>query len=291
MAWVAWLGGRVQPKTIKAYLTHLRSLHVDTDLPFSAIEAPVVQRLIRGIKRYHGEAGRKPKQPITLPILRDILSHMPDSPQQLHLRAACCLAYSALLRCGEFTTREGTRRGFGTETGLTVGSIRLLPDATTPTHATIFLPGSKTDPFRKGTTITVAAAPPGSATCPVGALKALFEAEPRPETAALFEERPGMPLSRGFFLKMIRAALLHAGYNPSEFAGHSFRRGAASSAAVAGYSDYEIQLLGRWRSDAFKLYLEVDQARLLQLSRTLHLALPQPTAFEPPGLRGLPVMA
>ncbi|ETW80781.1 hypothetical protein HETIRDRAFT_452288 [Heterobasidion irregulare TC 32-1] len=197
---------------------------------------------------------------------------MPDSPQQLYLRAACCLAYSALLYCGEFTTHEGTHWGFGTETGLTAGSIRLLPDATNLTHATIFLPGSKTDPFCKETTIMVAAAPPGSATCPVVALKALFEAEPRPETAVLFEECPGMPLSHGFFLKSIRAALLYAGYNPLEFAGHSFQHSIASSAAVASYSDYEIQLLGWWRSNAFKLYLE-------------------PSAFDPPGLHGLPIMA
>ncbi|KIO16456.1 hypothetical protein M407DRAFT_12813 [Tulasnella calospora MUT 4182] len=41
MEWVAWLGARVQPKTIKAYLCHVRSLHVDADLPFSATEHPV----------------------------------------------------------------------------------------------------------------------------------------------------------------------------------------------------------------------------------------------------------
>ena len=289
MAWVAWLGARVQARTIKSYLTHLRSLHVDTDLPFSATEAPIVQRLIRGIKRYHGEAGRKPKQPITLPVLRDLLRHLPAT-QYLDICAACCLAYSALLRCGEFTTNGRPRGGYDA-TNLRRSAVQLLPNASNPTHATITLPASKTDPFRKGVTITISAAPPGIPSCPVAALKALFDADPQPENAPLFHEDPNNALTRGFFIRTIRAALLSAGYDPAAFAGHSFRRGAASSAAVAGYSDYEIQLLGRWRSDAYKLYLEVDRSRLLQLSRTLHVALPHPSAYDPPGLRGLPVMA
>jgi hypothetical protein len=28
---------------------------------------------------------------------------------------------------------------------------------------------------------------------------------------------------------------------------------------AVGFSAHEIQMLGRWRSDAFKLYIEVDQ--------------------------------
>src|SRR5882724_7652477 len=52
LEWVGWLGGtkRLQPKTIKSYITHLRSAHVDADLPFSTCESPMLQRLIWGIK-------------------------------------------------------------------------------------------------------------------------------------------------------------------------------------------------------------------------------------------------
>src|SRR5882724_1911365 len=57
LEWVAWLGGirRIQPKTIKSYIAHLRSAHVDADLPFSACESLLLQRVIWGIKRYMGE--------------------------------------------------------------------------------------------------------------------------------------------------------------------------------------------------------------------------------------------
>ena len=52
------------------------------------------------------------------------------------------------------------------------------------------------------------------------------------------------------------AALLHvrfpsAGFDASKLSGHTFRRGAASSAAAVGFNNYEIQQLGRWRSDSY----------------------------------------
>jgi len=48
LKWVAWLRGvkQLQPKTIKSYIMHLHSAHVDADLPFSACESPMLQRII-----------------------------------------------------------------------------------------------------------------------------------------------------------------------------------------------------------------------------------------------------
>ena len=42
--------------------------------------------------------------------------------------------------------------------------------------------------------------------------------------------------------------------NPSLYAGHSFRIGAATSAAAAGIPAHMVQALGCWSSDAFKFY-------------------------------------
>jgi len=70
--WVAWLGGtkQLQPSMIKAYVAHLHSAHVDADLPFIACESPMLQRIIRGIKRYMGEREHQPKMPITSMVLK-----------------------------------------------------------------------------------------------------------------------------------------------------------------------------------------------------------------------------
>ncbi len=168
MEWTASLGARgLQPKTIKAYLASLRSLHVDADLPFTACESPLVQRLLRGIKRCHGERDRNPKLPITLYILRQLCSVLEESsaPYDNIIRAAVTLAYAGFLRCGEFTvpTRDSV---FNPAIHLARGAVKFWPNMDNATHMSIMLPASKTDPFRKGVTILVAAAPDYS-TCAV----------------------------------------------------------------------------------------------------------------------------
>src|SRR5882724_11064872 len=46
LEWVAWLGSvkRLQPKTIKLYITDLQSSHIDANLPFSECKSPLIQR-------------------------------------------------------------------------------------------------------------------------------------------------------------------------------------------------------------------------------------------------------
>ncbi|KAJ3791719.1 hypothetical protein GGU11DRAFT_694299, partial [Lentinula aff. detonsa] len=157
----------------KQYLTHVRSMHTDVDLPFSATESPLVQRVIRGIKRYHGERDRNPKQPITLAMLTKLLSFLNPStiPGDNHIAAAACTAYAGFLRAGEFTIKEGNR--FSPAVNLTQGCLQFLPNFESATSAHLTLPASKTDPFRKGITIVIAAIP-GCPTCAVAALKRLF---------------------------------------------------------------------------------------------------------------------
>ncbi|KAF7296793.1 Integrase/recombinase xerD like protein [Mycena indigotica] len=272
MSWVASLAGRIQPKSIKAYLSAVRSLHVDADLPFTACESPVVQRLIRGIKRFHGEKDRKPVLPITRSILTRILAQLRPGavPGHSTLYAAFCLGYAGFLRSGEITSGNGKDASLN----LTRNNVQFLPNFEHAEYIQLTLPSSKTDPFRKGVTLTIAAVP-GEPTCPVTALKRL----------------DGKPLHYKTFVTGLREALSAAGINPSGYAGHSLRRGAATEAAAAGCNDYEIQLLGRWRSDAYKLYIENPLSRIIALSRQLHMAHTHTIPFEPPALRHYTSMA
>ncbi|KAJ7213686.1 hypothetical protein C8J57DRAFT_1096769, partial [Mycena rebaudengoi] len=251
MSWICSLAGQVKPPTIKAYLCHVRSMHTDADIPFTVCDSPMVQRLFRGIKRFHGDPDRAPKSPITLPVLLAMLDTLQPGVVAGHdqLYASWCLAFAAFLRSGEFTLKRGK---FHRQTCLSRDSVEFLPSLENPDRVILTLPASKTDPFRKGIRITVAAAP-GHRSCAVAALKRLFEAQPRSGSAP-------------------------------NFAGHSFRRGAASQAAAGGCADHEIQLLGRWRSDAYKLYIDMDIRRLLHVSKLLHMGHPPTAPLAPPAL-------
>ena len=54
-----------------------------------------------------------------------------------------------------------------------------------------------------------------------------------------------------------------------KYSTHSFRIGAATSAKDAGISDTHIQILGRWKSNAFKQYIRTPRSQLSKFSRCL----------------------
>ncbi|KAG9220331.1 hypothetical protein CCMSSC00406_0006596 [Pleurotus cornucopiae] len=166
-----------------------------------------------------------------------------------------------------------------------------MPSTSEPDHVILTLPASKTDPFRKGVTIYIAAAPNSPSTCPVSALLHLFTIDPRPLNSPLFITSDLSPLTRPRFITRLRLALLDAGLQPQGYSGHSFRRGTASAAAAAGFLDHEIQQLGRWHSDTYRLYIDTPKDRILNLSSRLHMADPHTPPFEPPILPFVPPLA
>ena len=85
----------------------------------------------------------------------------------------------------------------------------------------------------------------------------------------LFVLQAGTPLTRTYLVEQLHAALQRMGLNHSCFNGHSFRIGAATTAAMQGLEDSLIQTLGRWKSDAFKMYIKLSRAQLAEVSRSL----------------------
>ena len=70
-------------------------------------------------------------------------------------------------------------------------------------------------------------------------------------------------------MEEVRAALLAAGLPAKEFAGHSFRIGAATTAATVGLDDSTIQTLGRWKSSSYLLYIRLEPHRLASVASSL----------------------
>ena len=72
------------------------------------------------------------------------------------------------------------------------------------------------------------------------------------------------PVTREVFVDKVRSALSILGYDASIYAGHSFRIGAATTAAEHGIEDSVIKMLGRWESSAYQLYVRTSGRRLRQ---------------------------
>lgn len=235
--------------------------------------------MIVGIKRKHGEASKRERLPITKDILLQLLSRLnPAIESHATIHAVYCLAFVAFLRAGEFTysNRDLEDPDFALW-HLTRQSVELQPD-----RLLLTLPVSKTDRFRKGVTLTIAASEDKA--CTVASLSNLFTHFPQPLSTPLFHSAAG-PFTREYLSARLQSDIKNLGIK-GNFSGHSFRRGAATTAARNGLPKEDIQQLGRWKSDAYKLYIEPssDQAHdtSLRFQRLHHPSAPTSPAGTAP---------
>ena len=85
----------------------------------------------------------------------------------------------------------------------------------------------------------------------------------------LFILKDGQYLTRSLFGNFLDNLLHVLHLKKEHFNIHSFQIGAASSARAANIPDHQIQMLGRWRSDAYKLYIRIPPTDLAHLSKVL----------------------
>jgi hypothetical protein len=67
----------------------------------------------------------------------------------------------------------------------------------------------------------------------------------------------------------LHRVLREVGVDSTKFNGHSFRIGAATTAAKKGMEDSVIKTLGRWRSLAYLQYIQIPRSQLAQYSKLL----------------------
>ena len=79
----------------------------------------------------------------------------------------------------------------------------------------------------------------------------------------------GRPLTRGRFVEALRKGLGEAGISQKDYCSHSFRIGAATTAAARGVEDAVIKTLGRWESLAYLRYVKIPRAELASYTRIL----------------------
>ena len=74
----------------------------------------------------------------------------------------------------------------------------------------------------------------------------------------LFCHADETPISVLQFNVALQQCLSYLGLDSSRYKTHSIRIGGACHAAEKCYSDAQIRALGRWKSDAFKVYLRSE---------------------------------
>ena len=149
--------------------------------------------------------------------------------------------------------------GFDPAVHLSVSDVA-IDNARVPNTIRIRIKQSKTDPFRKGIDLFVGRT--SSPLCPVAALLEYLHIRgmgPGP----LFRYEDGRALTRARFAAEVRGALEKAEIDQSKYCTHSFRIGAATTAAE---KDSVIKTIGRWKSLAYLQYVRIPRQRSTQYS-------------------------
>ena len=275
--------------TLILYATHVASYssHANVKLHMAAIKHFSIIRgfstpfgsfnrlylLTKGIRRKQGSSHAVPKRlPITPTLLHTIAHNLFNSTRlyedKTMLWAAILLAFFGFLRVSEYTSSHKTQ--FDPDTTLLFRDIDIRSD-----HARICIKASKTDPFREGVCVRVAAN--NTRLCPIRALHKFLSLHPSGH-GPLFAFHNGRYLTR----KDINDTLNSTTNGLANISTHSLRIGAASTAAAMGCPKWLIQGMGRWTSDCFRRYIRITDKTIRRTSKVLaNCHIPVPSDFNP----------
>ena len=239
-------------QTVKGYLAAVRQAQIATGLGDPRIASmPQLEYVIKGLRRLGNrrQTTRLPITPSLLLLLRAAWERLPSKFDAIMLWAAACMCFFGFLRSGEVVVPSDS--SFDQQVHLAFGDVR-VNDVSAPSFLVVTLKASKTDPFRLG--VSVYLGKTDQPLCPIAAVLAYMVARGDRE-GAFFHFADGRLLTRTRFVTAVRAALTEQGVDARRYSGHSFRIGAATTAAARGIPDHLIKIMGRWESAAYQLYV------------------------------------
>ena len=251
--------------TIKLYLAGVRHFFIRYQKQDPFEKSVRLDYIMRGIKKLQVNTTSK-RFPITSNVLLVMCNKLKEgifSPFiDVMLLCIFKMAFFGFLRCGEFTYSNTS------ESFLKIENIDIVQ---ADKHYTVLLQSSKCDTFHKGVKIDIFE---NNSLQPVDSMVKYIEKRMRQgasSSSPLFIENEFnvRPLSRITFIRLLKEVLLRSGFNDSLFSGHSFRIGAATSAAAAGVEDHIIKSLGRWNSDCYMRYIKIDKDTLIMAQQDM----------------------
>ena len=262
--YAAYLARSIKYSSIKSYLAAVRHLHILNGYDLDFKKYPRLQLICKGIKRAQGCSTRV-RLPITIHHLKLFfcLLAIPHTSNcdSLMLWAAMTLAFFGFMRLGELTCNSK----FSLETHLSPSDVHFLPSFSQPDYISVQVKISKTDPFRIGHTLLIGKT--NQPICPVKAMK-MYLVHRTNTPGPLFQFQSGSPLTKDALTSETRSLLAMSGVNPMHYAGHSYRIGAATTAASVGLPPWLIKTLGRW-TDCYERYIRCPDSLLSEVSTKL----------------------
>jgi hypothetical protein len=218
-------------------------------------------RVKAGLLNYYGDTNySQPTRGFTVQDLYDIRQHIDlDNFADARDWCAALFAFYGLLRIKEYTCsgllrRHVTTHEWGINLAIPFSKTSLIPTA-------------------------VAIVRRDDELCPLAAHVAYTRHLParlrRPDVAYFLHSHSlATPLTDTTFIRHVRRWVRdHLRHSPSDYSGHSFRRGGTTALQIAGVPESTIASHGRWKSLTYRAYFDVQFNLQLRLSATAQLSL------------------
>jgi hypothetical protein len=258
--YVAFMARSVSYGTVKNYLQGLQRFLLDRGWPGHFSKFRGLQVALAGMRRASKAVTRK--LPITPFILMRVLSVLQvGCARDVMVFAAMWIAFGAFLR--KANVCAASRSLSHIQRSLLRGDVRVDLQRHC-LHLTLrFMKNSQ---FSDSVHTVVVAGRRGHPLDPVQWWLDYTRRVPAPESAAAFGcMRDGVytPMVHTEFVAWVKTLLTRAGFNAALFAGHSFRRGAASFSFLVGLPEFLIKELGAWRSQVYQVYMDLSLSQKL----------------------------
>lgn len=268
--YVAFLARSASYGTVKNYLQGLQRFLLDRGWRGHFSEWRGLQQALVGLRRQAKEVQRK--LPITPYILLRVVQVLdPSSAVELMVFTAMLVAFGAFLRkanvCAASRSLSHVQRTL-LRKDVVIDLQRYC------LHVTLrFMKNSQ---FGESTHTVVVAGHKGHPLDPVRWWCDYVARVPAAPQAAAFGFMSGdryVPMVHTEFVRWVKDLLTRAGFDASEFAGHSFRRGAATFSFLVGLPELLIKELGAWRSQVYQVYMDLSVSQKLQVHRAWFAAM------------------
>lgn len=255
--YTVYMAHHIKPESVNAYLSGIcSSLEPFYPSVREIRKGHLVTRTLAGMRKIRG-GGTRRKDPLSDTHLRQLVIEF-GSPDASHddklFLAIVFIGFHALMRLGELTWPQD--RELQSWRKVTRRDTVQFPSAN---HVSFHLPYHKADRLFEGNTIMVEARMDDLD--PLAVFQTYLHSRDHlhGERPALWLRQDGTiplyPWVRGRLSELFGLAI----------AGHSLRSGGATRLAELGVPDDRIQAMGRWASDAFRIYIRKNPVLLQAL--------------------------
>lgn len=268
----------VDYKTLKNYLYAIKHYCLFYNKIWDWKQMPVLMAQLEGIRAAHGYGKPDERLPVTWELCTKLISHLDWQNNYYHCLIAFHMITSTMgmLRSGEQLAEsrnspDPIRTPRMEDFQLHQTTIQLNNKDKIVYYLTQHLTQSKTDKYNDGVDVFIPDGPLPIVQIYTKLMQLRLQiAKYNPNLSLhpdnwFFVKYDGTPLTRKDVKNMMIELCKLENLDWTRFKNHSFRIGGATSYARRGVHSHIIQILGRWASDAFKIYIRFDNNSLASM--------------------------